>query len=356
VIDFQTGRARLFIGLLGILAVTSCSDLGGPGPGHVEDPGILLVPATTGAVATDPVWTSDGSEVVYLTGGAFGASTGLNAVSISTHASRRIHSSSSIYSFVRGKSGERIYFTSLVTAGSGGQSLEVARLHPATGTVEVVTTVSIGADDHLEVSPDEKFLVIGSTLHNVLTGTSTALPRGRAVGFSPDGTQVLYYLLNSGSSIPTPVLIATADASSQALHSTGDFYLAHRWVGNSPLLLMHSSTPAGGVYSNIHLSEVDAVTGTTRDVADFTSPLASVGAAWSPDGNTLAAWIAEGSLADRTDRTTLYVIRSGGTPAVVGSIHGYAGPPVFSPSGTAIAYFYYDSEDYTGSLYVKTGI
>lgn len=354
-IDFQIGRARLFIGSLGILAVSSCSDLGGPGPGHVEDPGILLVPSTADAVATDPVWTSDGSEVVYLTGGAYGASTGLNAVSISTHASRRLHSSSSIYSFVRGKSGERIYFTSLVTAGSGGQSLEVARLHPATGTVEVVTTVSIGADDHLEVSPDEKFVVIGSTLHNVQTGVSTALPRGRAAGFSPDGSQVLYYVLTSGS-IPSPVLISTADASSQALHSTGDYYLAHRWVGNSPQLLMHSSTPAGGVDSNIHLSEVDAVTGTTRDVADFTSRLASVGAAWSPDGNTLAAWIAEGSRADRTDRTALYVIRSGGAPALVGSIHGYAGPPVFSPSGTAIVYFYYDSEDYTGSLYVKTGI
>ena len=352
-IDFQVGRARLFIALLGVVGAAACSELVGPGPGHAEDPGILLVRSTSGS-SVDPVWTGDGSEVVYLAGNGFGNTRPLNAVNIFTHALRQMHSSSWIAGFVRGTGGERIYLTR--SAGSSGESLEVARLHPTSGAVENVTTVSLGADDHLEVSPDEKFLVIGSTLHNIQTGASTSLPPGRGAGFSPDGSQLLYYRSNPASSIPSPVLISTADASSQALHSTGDFHLAHRWVGNVPQLLKSRATNAAGINSTIHLSEVNATTGSERDIAEFTARYSIVRAAWSPDGNSLAVWIPEGELRNRTDRTTLYVIRSGGVPTVVGSIHGSAGAAVFSPSGTAIAYFYYDPEGDTGSLYLKTGI
>jgi len=353
VIDFQVGRARLFIALLGVLGAAACSELVGPGPGHVEDPGILLVPST-GTGFLEPIWTKDGSEVVYLTSDALRNSRGLNAVSISTHASRRIPGPSSTSNLVRGSDGDRIYLT--LAAGSSGESLEVARLHPTSGAFESVTTVSVGADDHLEVSPDEKFLVIGSTLHNVQTGASMSLPPGRGAGFSPDGSQLLYYRSNPGSSIPSPVLISTADASSQALHSTGDFHLAHRWVGNVPHLLKSTASNGAGTSSTIHLSELNAVTGAARDIAEFTARFPAVRAAWSPDGNALALWIPEGEISSRTDRTTLYVIRSAGVPKVVGSIHGSAGEPVFSPSGTAIAYFYYDPEGETGSLYLKPGI
>ena len=155
----------------------------------------------------------------------------------------------------------------------------------------------------------------------------------------------------------SPTLISTIDGSSQQLHSTDYFALAHRWIGNSPQFLSTTSDYVAGI---IRLYEVDGLTGTRRDIAQFTSTSGYLYASWSPDGQTLGAWIDEGDVRDGTNRTALYIIRPGSTPSIAVTVRPPwdAGPPsrpVFSPDGRSVAYFYPHPDD-TYSLYLKSGI
>jgi hypothetical protein len=152
------------------------------------------------------------------------------------------------------------------------------------------------------------------------------------------------------TSSQSATVISTADGSSQPLHSTDYFLLAHRWEGNSPQLLSSVIDLGGGV----RLYEVDGLTGTRRDIAQFNNSTSSyIYANWSPDGQKLAAWIQEGF--GETRRTNLRIIRPGISPAIVATIHGDPGLPVFSPNGNSVAYFYYHQND-TRSVYLKSGI
>jgi Tol biopolymer transport system component len=144
-------------------------------------------------------------------------------------------------------------------------------------------------------------------------------------------------------------LVWTSDGS-ELVYIRGYFVLAHRWEGNSPQLLSSAYELTGGV----RLYEVDGLTGTRRDIAQFNNSTSGyIYANWSPDGQRLAAWIHEGLGATRT--TSLYIIRPGVAPAIVATVHGDPGPPVFSPNGNSVAYFYYHAND-TRSLYLKPGI
>lgn len=355
----RTRPIRFLIGSLALVAVAGCTD--SSGPGEPEDPGVLLVPAASGGfLSQDLVWTRDGTELVYVVA-SVGPTSGtvLKAVNVATHTVRQIEASPLILSVARGSSGDRIYFGTYVASGSGSGLFRVSRVHPTSGAVEIVTTQSLGSYNWLLVSADERFLVADRSLYDLQTSARIDLPPGRPHGFSPDGTQLLYELNVAGSSNTSPTLISTADGSSQPLQSPGYFIVAHRWEGNSPRLLKAVTQPTGGNNSTIQLSEIDGLTGASRDLAQFstTSYFYGFNSSWSPDGQTLGVWIDEGSLGDRTRRTNLYVIRSAGAAARVASVSSIVlpGRPVFSPNGSSIAYFY-NHEDDRRSLYLKSGI
>jgi hypothetical protein len=340
--------SRVFFGAGG------CAD--STGPGHIEDRGVLLVPA--GKNGGDLVWTRDGTEVVFVSSAVATAahSAGaniLNAVSVSTHEVRQLNESQFIFTVARGSAGERIYFAADVGLNDG--NFRVSRVHPASGVLEILTSIPLGTENAIVVSADERFLAVGSGLYDLPTAIRMSLPAGQPIGFSPDGTQLLYYQDQVGTSVPMPTLISTADRSSQPLHSTGNFPLAHRWEGNSPQLLKADFEYTGGNTYTVRLSEIDGVTGMTRDIAQFgeTNGVGPSAGTWSPDGRTLGIWIEQGSIEKRTDRTTLYFIRAGSAPTIVASVHSYPEPPVFSPDGNSIAYLYQNT-DSTHSVYVAS--
>ena len=347
-----------FIGSLALLGAAGCGD--SSGPGEPEDPGILVVPPSlAGYYPQDLVWTRDGSELVYISYvTAPAGSTRLNAVSVATHAVRQLNASPSIISLARESAGSRIYFgASLTTAAPNDPNFQVSRVDVASGAVDILATTFLGSSNQVLVSGDERFLVAGRSLYNLQTGGRVDLPAGAPIDFSPDRTMLLYFLQSTATSFESPTLISTSDGSSHPLlYSTGDFYLAHRWEGNSPQLLKKTFLDAGAYNSGaVRLSEIDGMTGTSRDIVQFNVRSPFIGVTWSPDGRALGAWIPEGSLADKTDKTTLYIVRAGNAPAVVATVHGNPDRPVFSPDGKSIAYFYYHEDD-RRSLYMKSGI
>ena len=354
----QNRPIRFFIGLLAIVSAAGCGD--SSGPGEPEDPGVLVVPPTlVGYYPSELVWTRDGSELVYVSSvTAPVSSTRLNAVSVATHAVRQLYASPSITSLARESAGSRIYFgVYLTTAALNEPNFQVSRVDVASGTVDILATRFQESNNPVLVSGDERFLVAGSGLYNLRTGGRVDLPAGTPIDFSPDRTMLLYFLQSTTTSSPSATLISTSDGSSHPLlYSTGDFYLAHRWEGNSPQLLKKTFLDAGAYNSGtIRLSEIDGITGTSRDIVQFNVRSPFIGVTWSPDGRALGAWIPEGSLADKTDKTTLYIVRAGNAPAVVATVHGNPDRPVFSPDGKSIAYFYYHEDD-RRSLYMKSGI
>ena len=344
----ETTPARWLFAPFVLIAIAGCGDPSGPG--EPEDPGIAIV-STIGGGPRHLVWTRDGTELVFSDFHA------LNAVAISTHAVRQLDPSPVIMSVIR-NGAERIYFgTALFT----DPNFRISRVNPVSGAVDVLVTNSqTGYDEFMEVSADERFLATSLRLYDLQTGARTNLPPGKPFGFSPDGTKLLYYVDVAGAN-PSPTLISTADGSSQPLHPAGYFHLTHRWNGNSPQLLKAELEFKNGYYDSVRLTEIDGLTGVSHDIAQFsTSGGYSFNTNWSSDGLTLGTWVEQGSIADGTNRTNLFVIRSGSPPALVASMTppwnaGPPGPPVFSPSGNSVAYFYYHANE-SRSLYVKSGI
>jgi hypothetical protein len=341
--DIRMRPLRLTIASFALLATAGCGD--SSGPGEPEDPGILLVPS--GYHSGDVVRTRDGTELAYVVRTALnGANVDLlKAVTVSTQIVRQLNESSTILQLVRSSPGERIYFGTAISPPSGSvDNFRVSRIHPASGLQEVVATSRAG---DLAVSADERFVASGTRLHDLQTGAQIALPdRGNPIDFSPDGTQLLY-----STGFYSSTLISTADGSSRPLYSTDDFYLAHRWEGNSPQLLKADISDN----STVRLSEIDGVTGAARSIAQIDGLFIFQSANWSPDGRVLGIWIQRGTKFDGTDRQYLYVVRSGNAPAVVANVRGVPSRPVFSPSGSSIAYFY-RGETQQLSLYLKSGI
>ncbi|HEX9083110.1 MAG TPA: hypothetical protein VF836_00110 [Gemmatimonadaceae bacterium] len=343
----QTRPTRFLIASLALLGAAGCVD--SSGPGNVEDPGVLLVPiGQEGYWPPELVWTKDGGELIY-------AENGLSAVSIGTHVVRQLDASPLIVNLVRGNGGEGIYFGAFLTTqqGSNDPNFRVSRVNPTAGAAEIITTTFPGANGDMFVSDDERFLVVGRGLYDLQTAARIDLPAGRSFGFSPDGTQLLFFVDDgAGLSTPTPTLISTINGSSQPLVVSGAFYLAHRWEGNSPKFLttdLDFNSPIRQLY------EIDGLTGARRHIADFEANPSFGNANWSPDGQVLGIWIQQGQLSLRGRRTNLYVIRSGGAPAIVANVNESPGPPVFSPNGNSVAYFnYYDGPK--RSLYMKSGI
>jgi hypothetical protein len=288
--------------------------------------------------------------------------TELNAVSVATKAVRTLDASPSILALARAAAGERIYIGAYLRAAGDDSNVQISRVQPTSGAVEILATRSCCVENLL-ISDDERFLVLDRILYDLQTGARTDLPPGRAVGFSPDGTQLLYDLDQVTVSTRLATLISTADGSSQTLHSSGYFIRAHRWQGNSPQLLQMDFDFTGGISSTVRVSEIDGVTGVTREIAQFPETPGTIGlrdARWSPDGQALAIWVRQDWKDKKTDRTNLYVVRPPGAPTLVASatpgLGGAAlGPPVFSPTGNSIAYFYYHPDDLR-SLYLKSGI
>ena len=342
----QIRPTRLIIGSLALLAASGCA--GTSGPGAPENRGVLL--ATVDGGFSRLAWSSDGTQLIFATSNA------LSAISVSTHAVRQLDASPSITILDLRSAGEWIYFAAAVATGSTDSNFRVSRVSPTAGAVEILLTKPWNGSEYVVVSDDERFLVANQVLYDVQAATQIALPAGRPIGFSPDGTQLLYYQRPAGSSTDSPTLISTADgSSSQALHATSSFYSGHRWEGNSPQLI-----DFGLDNGTLRLFEIDGVTGATHDLAQFGAnpsfptilPLAN----WSADNQTLAVWVEQGSGQSRT--TNLYVIRSGSAPAVVAnvttSLNVAVGLPVFSRSGNSVAYNYYN--DAARSLYMKSGI
>jgi hypothetical protein len=355
----DTKPIRWLIAPFLIVAIAGCHDASGPKA--TENLGVLLVSDVSSDyyIFANPVWTRDGGELVYV--GAPTSGTGysaLHAVNISTQAVRQLVASEFITKVVRSGAGERIYFGSALTS---NPNFRASRVHPLSGAVENLVTTDV-ANDFMEVSADERFLVFDRRLFDLQTGGQRTLPPGTPFGFSPDGTQLLYYEAQPGTSISAPTLISTADGSSQTLHSTGYFHLAHRWEGNSPQLLMTESNFIGGRSNYTYrISEIDGLSGATHDIAQFstTDSQNPYSVNWSADGRTLALWIHQGEIADGTSRTNLYIIRTGNAPTLVATATpsfevGPPGPPVLSPSGNSVAYFYYHPDD-RRSLYLKSG-
>lgn len=345
----QTRAIRMLIAAAAIFTAAGCGD--SSGPGEPDDPGILLVPPfAAGYIPDIPIWTKDGTELVYVTGGNVSNSTVLNAVNPSTLAVRQLVAPTNlIMTTARGSAGDWIYFG---TANSG-----ISRVHPTSRTVETVTAFGIGGEVLL-VSHDERYLVVGRSLFDLQTTGQIDLPSGRAIGFSPDGTQLLYDLDVIGvGGTRAPALISTADGSSQPLHSTGYFTVAHRWEGNSPQLLKVDYSPTGGINTIYRLSEIDGLTGASRNLAEFHAAYFNpFSVSWSPNGQALGVWIEERSAKDGRSRAKLYIIRSGAAPALVASVGPgvTTGPPIFSPSGNALVYIHYYNDG--RSLYLKSGI
>lgn len=340
---FQARPTRFLIGSLALLAAAGCGD--STSPGEPEDPGLLLVP--TGYLGAGPVWTKDGTELLYTVRTTVNQKEAalLMAVSVSTHAIRQLGVFPPIGGLVRSSGGERIYVGNFISPPSGSVDFyQISRVHPTLGQQEIV-----GAGDAtgVAVSGDEKFLAVGRRLYDLQSGTRLDLPAGLPIDFSPDGTQLLYY-----TGAFTPTLVSTADGSSQQLHST-DFDLAHRWAGNSPQVL---GTAHNGDFSAVRVFETNGVTSATHDIAQFRGNAVNLPASWSPDGNVLAIWIATGAFLDESARHILYLIRPGNAPAAVGNVAGLPGQPVFSPSGNSIAYFIRYGDLQQGALFLKSGL
>lgn len=351
------GPTPFFIALLALVA-TACSDFSGPPPGAPEQPGVLLLPNVETVLYSDPVWTKDGTELVFVRGLTTNANTTvINAVNVSTHSVRQLYEAPLLSNLRRSNSDEWIYFEVLNVTTYGTTNPELRRLNPSSGTVETVPATFPGYPNDVVVYADERFLVSASGLFNLQTGVRLDHPGGIPASFSPDGTRALYGVNANIQSPPSPTLVSTIDGSSQQLHSTDYFALAHRWVGNSPRFLSTINDYTAGM---IRLYEVDGLSGTRTDLAQFTSTLAYIYANWSPDGQSLGAWIDEGDIGNGTDRTALYVIRPGSTPTIAVTIRPPwdAGPPsrpIFSPDGHSLAYFYSHPDD-KANLYLKTGI
>jgi hypothetical protein len=350
------GPTPFLTALLALLAA-ACSDLGGPPAGEPEQPGVLLVSHVQNALYSDPVWTRDGTELVFVKGfTANSSSTMINAVNVTTHSVRQLYSAPIISNFHRRDGDEWIYFE-VAEVTYGQTNSELKRLNPTSGAVETVPATFPGYPNDVVVYADERFLLSTNGLYNLQTGTRIDHPAGIPNSFSPDGTRVLYGM-NTGAGSPlSPTLISTIDGSSQQLHSTDYFAVAHRWIGNSPQFLSTTNDYVAGI---IRLYEVDGLSGTRRDIAQFTSTLAYIYANWSPDNQTLGAWIDEGDIGKGTDRTVLYIIRPGSKPTIAVTVRPSweAGPPsrpVFSPDSRSLTYFYPHADD-SHSLYLKSGI
>ena len=356
--QLKAARPTPFLTVLLALLAIACSDLGGPPPGEAEQPGLLLLPRVATALYTDPVWTRDGTELVFVKGYTNNSSTAvINAVNVSTHAVRQLYSAPIIQNFRRRNGDEWIYFeVADYTYGSPNSGLK--RVNPTSGAVEAVPATFPGYPNDVVVYADERFLVSTGGLYNLQTGTRIDYPIEMHGAFSPDGTHVLVGVNTGIGSPPSPTLVSIIDGSSQALHTTDYFTLAYRWIGNSPQFL---SVINDYLVGKIRLYEVDGLTGTRRDIAQFSSTAGGyIYASWSPDAQTLGAWIDEGDTGKGTDRTALYIIRPGSAPSIAVTIRppwdaGGPSHPVFSPDGRSVAYFYPHADD-TFSLYMKSGI
>jgi hypothetical protein len=342
----QTAPGRCLIASIALLAATACGDSSGPGAS--DDRGVLL--ATNVVGPTDLVWTKDGGEVVYA------VPTALNAVSVATQVERHLVSDLSISIRGIGSAGDRIYYAAVVTPPAPAAAyFRVSRINPTTGAVEILPTGTWrGGGEYVFVSADERFLVTDGRVYDLAAGTQIDLACNRPRAFSPDATQILCQTpFGSGSQAPF-ALISTADGTIQQLPSTTavGFYFGLRWEGNSPQLLNY-------VFDNgmTRIYEIDGVTGVSRDVSKLDGNVTLLLlASWSRDGRTLGAWI-QPKGANRP--ANLYVIHSGGAPAIAASasssfLYG-PGTPAFSASGNSVAYFYYN-ENNTRSLYAKTGL
>jgi hypothetical protein len=358
---FDPRPTRFLIGSLALVAATGCGD--STSPAAPEDPGTQLVPI--GYLGAGPVWTRDGTEVLYVLRTTVNQKEAalLKAVSISDPAIRQLGEFQRIGELVRSTAGDRLYFGNFVSPPSTAGNYQVIRLHPTLGQQEIVATVDASSDNDagVAVSGDERFLAVGRHLYDLQTGTRIDLPTGTPIEFSPDGTQLLYY--STTTSTPTsplttsPMLISTADGSAQPLHPTNSdansLDLVHRWRGNAPLLL---GTDHNDGFSAVRVFEINGLTGESQDIAQFRGNAFSMAASWSPDGNVLAIWIATGDFFDESARSILYLIRPGNAPAAVGNVAGLPGQPVFSPSGNSIAYFIRYGDLQQGALFLKSGL
>jgi len=235
-------------------------------------------------------------------------------------------------------------------------NFRVSRINPTTGAAEILVTDPWRGEDYVIVSADERFVAANGRIYNLQAGTQIDFACSKPRGFSPDATQLLCQGPFGSGTQASFALISTADGTSQQLPSTNavGFYFGHRWVGNSPQLLAYA---VDNRMTRIY--EIDGVTGATRDVSQLDGNVTLLLlASWSQDGRTLGAWIDPSS--GRDSKANLYIVRSGSATAVAARVSSnplasFPSVPVFSASGSSVAYFYYN-ENNNRSLYAKTGI
>ena len=327
------------------LFLAACGDQGPHDNRGPEDRGTLVLDHVDEQYVGGPIWTKDGSEVVFAAGG-------LKAVNVSTHAVRVLDPGPFIEIAARGD--EWIYFTvALPNAPANGPSFRLSRVRPSQTGVENIALPAQNLGSTVVVSRDERWIALGGLLIDMQNGTTRPLPgNGEPLGFSRDGTRLLSRVL--GTTGFSYVLIATADGSSQPVPSgTPSFLMGFRWVEGSPQFLDLRGPPG---QSNYQLSEIDGISGTTRPLWESTDLISVFFAKWSDDGQTLAVWVAKGLGPTRNELTLL---RTGAQPTVVAKVDASVGTPAISPAGSSIFYPVYTATGlFTGytTYYVKSGI
>lgn len=329
------------------LVLVGCGGSGLTDTREPEDRGTLILDKVETDIGSNVlIWTKDGSEVVFASGG-------LKAVNISSHAVRALTPSTFIERAARGD--EWIYYiTPLTNPTANGLSFTLSRVHPSQGTVENIELPDQKLGPSVVVSRDERWIGLGGLLMDMQNGTTTPLPNGSPLGFSPDGARLLYVL---GSATTSPyVMISTADGVSQPVSTGQGTLLVHRWVGGSPQFL----TLRGGesAMSPQQLWETDGISGTTRQLWETSDRISYLGSRWSDDDQTLAIWVEKGMGLVSNELTLL---RTGASPTVIATVNALnVETPAFSPSGTSIVYSVFTATGlFIGgynTFYLKSGI
>lgn len=302
-----------------------------------ENPGTLVVPSESGEVSglQGLVWTKDASEIVFH-------SSQLKAVSVGSHTVRPVWGESAVVNFAGPTVSGRIYFSTFLPTPSTSAEYAIGRVEPGTGVWEVLPLQAPALTIAIDVSPNERY-VVGDAIYDLQTGGKASSFPYTPLGFSPDGNAFV-----ARDAFTSALVVMDGQGSHQQLATSDEAYIAHRWALHVPLLLRRRYDAAK---ANIRLYEVDGLSSVSHDLAELNATSDAVYAKYSADGSLLGIWLQDGTL------WKLYKIRAGGTPTFVASVRydlgSHPSPPVFSPDGTSVAYFFFNPGR---SLYVRSGI
>jgi hypothetical protein len=294
----------------------------------------------------DLTWSTDGTELYFIEG-AFR----IRAASPNAGGSRILHATDVRFGHIA-TAANKVWAS--VAANSAGTASRVLRIDPGNGDVDTLLFRSGVGTFHIAVSHDERFVAYGDTLYDLVMTTRRALPRGTPWSFSPDGSQLLYEL-KPASGLPTLVLFATGDLSTQEFTTPDNiagrtpFSIgAHYWDGNDPKFLRVERTA--------DLAEAfitDALSGEERQIAEIDNAGLNLGnpAAISADGSRMGIWLRtsrwEQMHSVETDAAESTIV------ATVVSVFALVNVVLLSPDGSRAAYRVNEGGTFTGESVSK---